>query len=155
MANVTPQYIGSRMFVKNYDHDPGATTAVLASPDGGTTPWYLDMSLFAYGAASYRPTIVGGSGVTLVRAFASSDTAGASNATLIRSSGTVAGDSLNDTVFLEWTAAEIAALDTSGVGLRYVTIEVTHATSTDEGNLTLIGVEPRFPRDGLSATVIT
>ena len=155
MANVTPQRIGSRIFVKNYDHDPGATTAILASPDGGTTPVYLDMSLFAYGAASYRPTIIGGAGVTLMRAFASSDIAGATNATLIRSSGAVAGDSLNDTVFVEWTADEIAALDTSAVGLRYVTIELTHGTNTDEGNLTFVGVEPRFPRDALSATAIT
>ena len=153
---VTTQRIGSRLFVKNYDHDPGAATAILASPDGGTTPWSLDMSLFNYGAAAVRPTIVGGTGVVLVRAFASTDALGATNATLLKTSGAVAGDSLNDTVFLEWTAEEIAQLAAAaGVVLRYVTIEITMGTNTDEANLTLIGMDPRAPRDGLSATVIT
>lgn len=154
--SVTPQRIGSRLFVKSFDHDPGATSAKLASPDGGATPWYMDMSLFGSGALMYKPTIVAGNGVTLVRVFASSDIAGASNATLLKTSGAIAGDSLNDTVFLEWTAAEIAQLaDAAGVSLRYVTVEITHADATDEGCLTFIGADPRFPRDGLSATAIT
>lgn len=153
---VTTQRIGSQLFVKSYDHDPGANTAKLASPDGGTTPWSLDMSLFGAGAAMYKPSIIAGNGVTLMRAFASSDALGASNATLLKTTGAVAGDSLNDTLFLEWTAEEIAQLaDAAGVSLRYVTIELTHADATDEGVLTFIGAEPRFPRDGLSATAIT
>ncbi len=153
---VSTERIGSRLFVKSYDHDPGATTAILASPDGGTTPWYMDMSLFGAGAVLVRPTIVGGSGLTLVRVFASSDVAGASDATLLKTSGAVAGDSLNDNVFLEWSAAEIAQLaDAAGVELRYVTVELTMATNTDEANVTFIGMDPRFPRTGLSATAIT
>lgn len=153
---VTTQRLGSRLFVKSYDHDPGTTNACLASPDGGTTPWYLDMSLFGCAAVMYKPSIIGGTGVTLVRVFASEDTAGATNATLVKTSGTVAGDSLNDTVFLEWTAEEIAQLGAaSGLSLRYITVEITHGTNTDEGVLTFIGAEPRFPRDALSATAIT
>lgn len=116
----------------------------------------MDMSLFGAGAVLVRPTIVGGSGLTLVRVFASSDVAGASDATLLKTSGAVAGDSLNDNVFLEWSAAEIAQLaDAAGVELRYVTVELTMATNTDEANVTFIGMDPRFPRTGLSATAIT
>jgi len=152
---VTTQYFGSRFFIKNYDHDPGATTAVLASPDGGTTPISVDLNSYHRVAISYRPTIVGGAGVTLVRIMASTDSAGATNATVIKTSGAVAGDSLNDTVFLECNAEEVAQIaDAAGVSLRYLTFEITHGTSTDEGNLTVIA-EPRFPRDALSATAIT
>ena len=150
---VTPQIIGSQLYVVNRDVDPGTASAALAAPDGVTTPWYLDMSLFNRGMVKVRPTV--GDGFTLVRVFASSDIAGATNATLVRSSGAVVADALADEVAIEFSAKEIGALDTSNVGLRYVTVEITHATSTNESNLTFIGSEPRFPRADLTATVIT
>lgn len=155
MANITPQSLGAELFVKSYDHDPGATTAVLASPDGGTTPVSMDMRDYSAGGVMVKPSIVGGAGVTLVRVFASVDALGATSATLVRSSGAVAGDSLNDVVWVEWTAEEIAALgDAAGVALRYVTIEITMGTNTDEAVFTLVG-KPVYPRDGLTATAIT
>lgn len=155
MANVTPETLGAELFVKSYDHDPGATTAVLASPDGGTTPWYLDMRDYSAAGVMVKPSIIGGAGVTLVRLFASTDVAGATNATLIRSSGAVAGDSLNDVVWVECTAAEFAAAgQAAGVDLRYLTVEITCGTNTDEAVVTLVA-KPRFPRTGLTATAIT
>lgn len=155
MANVTPESLGAKLFLKSYDHDPGANTAVLAGPDGGTTPIYLDMRDYLEAGVMVRPTIVGGAGVTLVRVFASTDIAGATNATLIRSSGTVAGDSLNDVVWVEWTAAELAAAgQAAGVVLRYITVEITMGTNTDEANVSFLA-RPRHPRTGLTATLIT
>lgn len=147
--------IGSRLFIKSYDHDPGSTNAILASPDGGTTPWYMDMSQYSAGGVMVKPSIVGGNGITLVRVMASTDVAGATSATEIKTSGTIQADSLNDVVWLEWTAEEIAqAAHAAGVALRYVTIAITHATNTDESVVTLVGV-PRHPRSGLTATAIT
>ena len=58
-------------------------------------------------------------------------------------------------VWLEWTADEVSqAGAASGLLLRYITVEITNATNTDEDNLTFVGV-PRAPRSGLTATLIT
>jgi NADPH-dependent glutamate synthase beta subunit-like oxidoreductase len=149
------QHLRSQLFCKNYDHDPGATTAILASPDGGTTPVYVDLRDYHNVLVGYRPTIVAAGGVTLVRVMASSDVLGASNATEVVTSGAVAGDSLNDNVWLEVTSEQVAALAAAaGVELRYLTFAITHATNTDEGNLTVIAV-PRTATKDLTATVIT
>ncbi len=147
------EYFGSRLFMKSYDHDPGATTEILASPDGGTTPWYMDMRDYLRGAVLVRPTIIGGTGLTRVKVYASTDVLGATSATLIKDSGAVAGDSLNDAVFLEWQADEIAFLGGT-LALRYITVGLTMGTGTDEANVTFIGL-PKFPRTGLTATLIT
>lgn len=149
------QGLAAELFVKSYDHDPGATTAVLVSPDGGTTPVYVDLRDYHEVLINYRPTIVGGTGVTLVRVMASTDIAGATSATEVATSGTVAGDSLNDNVVLNVTAEQVGALAAAaGVALRYLTFAVTHGTNTDEGNLTVVA-KPRTATKDLSVTVIT
>ena len=148
------EYFGSRFYIQSYDHDPGATTAVLAGPDGGTTIRYLDMKDYERFAVQARPTIVGGSGLTKVEIVASATTA-FSSVVNVKDSGTVAGDSLNDTVFLECSAEEIAQLATdAGVNYRYVAARLTMATNTDEANVTYIG-QPKRMYTGLTATVIT
>lgn len=146
--------IGSRLFVKSYDHDPGSTSAIIASPDGGTTVRYLDMKDYEAFGVMARPTIVGGSGLTKVEIIASASAA-MTTETVIKDSGTVAADSPNDVVFLECTAEEVAQAATdAGVALRYVAARLTQATNTDEANVTYIGV-PRRPVSGLTATTIT
>lgn len=153
-VTTSSEKIGSRLFVKAYDHDPGATTAVIASPDGGTTVRYLDMKDYEAFGVMCRPTIVGGSGLTKVEIIASASTA-MTTETVIKDSGTVAGDSLNDVVFLECTAEEVAQAATdAGVALRYVAARLTMATNTDEANVSYIGV-PRRPIPGLTVTAIT
>ena len=152
---ITPDTIGSRFLTKTYDHDPGANTAVLASPDGGTTPWYWDMQLYSAIRFIVAPRIVAAGGVTLVRAFASTDVLGATNATLISTSGTIALDDIStaggDQYQFEVTAEQLRELDTSNVGLRYVTIEITNATNTDEDVVVAIA-RAVHPRLSLSAT---
>jgi hypothetical protein len=151
---VATEYFGSRLYVNSYDHDPGATTAVLASPDGGTTIRYLDMKDYEHFAVQARPTIVGGSGLTKVEIVASATTA-FSSVVNVKDSGTVAADSLNDTVFLECSAEEIAQLAAdAGVAYRYVAARLTQATNTDEANVTYIA-EPKRAYSGLTATAIT
>jgi hypothetical protein len=148
------EWFGSRFYINSYDHDPGATTAVLASPDGGTTIRYLDMRDYERVAVQVRPTIVAAGGVTKVEIVASSGVA-FSSVTVIKDSGTVAADSLNDTVFLELDASEVAqAASDAGVALRYVAARLTNATATDEANVTYIAL-PKRQVTGLTATTIT
>lgn len=145
------EYFGSRLDIAAYDHDPGATTAVLCSPDGGTTIRYYDMRDYRKFAVVAKPTIVGGGGLTKVEIVASATTA-FSSVTVIKDSDTVAADALDDFVFLECTAEEIAHLATSA-DLRYVAARLTNATATDEVAVFYIG-EPIREVSGLTATTI-
>ena len=153
-SSVASEHIGSRLFVKSYDHDPGATSAVIVSPDGGTTLRYLDMRDYEVFGVMCRPTIVGGTGLTKVEIIASASTAMTSEV-VVKDSGAVAGDSLNDVVFQECTAEEIAQLGSeAGVAYRYVAARLTMGTNTDEANATYIAV-PKRPVSGLTVTAIT
>lgn len=150
---VSTEYFGSRLYVNSYDHDPGGTTAILASPDGGTTIRYLDMKDYEHFAVQVRPTIAAG-GITKVEIVASAAVA-FSSVTVVKDSGTIDADSLNDTVFLECSAEEIAQLASDGgVALRYVAARITNETGTDEANVTYIA-EPKRAYSGLTATSIT
>lgn len=150
---LSTEYLGSRLKMTAYDHDPGATSATLCSPDGGTTIRYYDMKEYRKFAVLAKPTIVGGGGLTKVEIVASSTTA-FSSVTVIKDSGTVAADALDDFVFLECTAEEIAHLvATAGVDLRYVAARLTNATGTDEVSVVYIG-EPIREYSGLTATTI-
>lgn len=152
---ISPDVLKSALFVKLYDHDPGTTNACLASPDGGTTPWYWDMQSYHRILFAVKPSIVGGGGLTLARVFASTDVLGATNATLIYTSGTIALDDMStsggDQVVIEITAEQVREVDTSKVGLRYLTLELTQATNTDEAVVCVVGV-PVHPRLSLTAT---
>lgn len=157
---LAPERLLSRYVFKHFVHDPGATTAVLASPDGGTTPYYVDMADLSRVAICVAPSIVGGNGITLVRVFASVDIAGATSATLVRTSGAIQLDSLDgsansggDCYRTEVTAEEIAQLAAAaGVALRYLTIEITTSTAGDESTVDVVG-ESRYAYSGLSGTV--
>jgi hypothetical protein len=147
------EYFGSRLYIKSFDHDPGGTSATLASPDGGTTIRYLDMRDYERMAVEVRPTIASG-GITKVEIVASATTA-FSSVTVIKDSGTIDADSLNDNVFLECSAEEIAQLgDAAGVDLRYVAARLTNETGTDEANVLYVA-EPKRAYSGLTATSIT
>ncbi len=153
-SSVSSEHIGSRLFVKSYDHDPGATTAELAGPDGGTTIRYADLRDYEVFGVMARPTIVGGTGLTKLEIVASATTA-FSSVVVVKDSGAVAGDSLNDVVFQECTAEEVAQLGSEdGVAYRYVAARLTMGTNTDEANVTYIGI-PKRPVSGLTVTAIT
>jgi hypothetical protein len=146
---VSSEKIGSSIYVKSYDHDPGATTAILAGPDGGTTIRYLDMKEYDAVGVMVKPNVVAAGGTTKVELVASATTA-FSSVTVVKDSGTVAADALDDNVFLECTASEVVQL---GATLRYVAARLTNATNTDEATVTYIGI-PKRKYTGLTATAI-
>lgn len=147
-SSVSSEKIGSSLYIKSYDHDPGATTAILASPDGGTTIRYLDMQDYEYAAVVAKPNIAGGD-LTKVELVASATTA-FSSVTVVKDSGTIAAGSLDDNVFLECTASEIVHL---GSTLRYLAARLTNATGTDEVTVTYIAI-PKRAYTGLTASSI-
>lgn len=136
---IDSQKLGSTLFVKSYDHDPGATSATLAGPDGGTTIRYVDMGAYENLMVVVKPNVVGGGGLTKLELVASA-TAAFSSVTVVKDSGTVAGDALDDNVVLECTAQELTQL---GESLRYVAARLTMATGTDEATVTYIAAGGR------------
>lgn len=132
--------------VRSFDHDPGATTAIITSADGGTTKQYEDMSVFTKFMAIAKPTIVAAGGLTKLEIVASTDAAFTTPVS-VKDSGTVAADALNDNVVLECTAEELKAL---GASLRYVAARLTMATATDEACVTYIAAGGRFSYEDLT-----
>jgi hypothetical protein len=143
----------ARLSCKLFDHDPGATTPILASPDGGVTPWVFDMEDFPGGVlVGVKPSVVGGAGISLVRLLASTGSDGTGSVTEVKTSGALQLDSLSadggDQAWLECLPSEFAQISESH---RYLTVEITMATLTDEAVVCVIGL-PRYPRSGLTAT---
>lgn len=116
---VTTDKIFGRVSLRLYDHDPGASTAVVVSGDGGTTKNYLDMTGYNDFCAVVMTSVsTSSSGPTLVDIIAAEDTAG-TNATVVVSSGTVASTHVGDNVCVECTAAQIREVAvTAGYNLQ-------------------------------------
>ncbi len=137
-----------------HDHDPGATTAKLAGPDGGTTIRYVDMRDFAHLEVMVSPSVLGDGtgGLTKVEIVASADATFAA-VTVITDSGTIAKHALEDAVYAECTAAEISALGAAaGVKLRYAAARVTMGHANSEAKVIYLAGDARFPRAGLTAS---
>lgn len=151
---VTVNKIASNHAIISYDHDPGATSALITSPDGGTTKRYVAMSLYDHFSTVVMATIATG-GPTLVEIVAATDSAG-TNATAVVTSGTVAADAVGDGVFLECSAAQIKEVgDAAGYAFTHVGTRITCANSADECCVTYIRSEPKYPQSGLTANFIS
>lgn len=144
---VDSQKFASRVKLTMWDHDPGATTAKLVSPDGGTTVRYIDMATFEGAVVAAYPTAIGGGGLTKLEIVAATDAA-FTTPVVVKDSGVIAADALGDWAMLECTAEEVAHL---GAGLRYVTGRLTQGTATDEAVVVLMGIGPRFGTADLTA----
>lgn len=156
MASPTAtQKIRSGLLVQLWDHDPGATSAKLVSPDGGTTIRYVDMRDYSNFSVAAMSTALTGAGITKLEIVASADTA-FSSVTVIKDSGTVAADAAFDWVMEECTAAEIAQEGAdAGVELRYVAGRITEANSADEAVAVYIAIPNNPNLDLTPATTIS
>jgi hypothetical protein len=144
-TNLFSQTIGSKLYIKNYDHDPGGTSATVVSPDGGTTKYIQDMRDFS--AILYQSTTsvsASSSGVTKLEIVGYADSAGAGTAYQIKDSGAVVADAVGDEVKVECTAAEIAQIGSANsVNLRYVTARLTCSNAGDEARVAMVAVGGR------------
>lgn len=136
--------LSTELAVTHYDFDPD-------NADANYVAW-VDLRDFGTFMASFFHS-VGTGNVDTFKIYASESSTGAGTPVEVKAA-TVDPDAVGDYVFLECTAAEIAHLDTNNVGLRYVSLQVELATSTDEGVVTYIRGNPRFPREGLTSDVV-
>lgn len=153
---VAEQHIRSGFLFQVWDHDPGTASAIVVTPDGGTTDRYVDMRDYERFAAIAIQTIIGSaSGITKLEIVAASDTAGA-DLTVIKDSGTVDADALADWLMEECSADEIAqASAASALNLRYVAARVTQSNSGDEAVVVYFACPNRPHLDLTPATTIS
>jgi hypothetical protein len=147
--------IRSNFLFQMWDHDPGASTAKLVGPDGGTTIRYVDMRDYSDFAVAAMSTDLTGNGITKLEIVASADTAFTS-VTVIKDSGTVAADAEFDWVMEQCTAEEVAQEGAdAGVELRYVAGRITEANSADEAVVVYFGIPKRAYLNLTPATTIS
>jgi len=153
VSGVTVSDLFANASILTYDHDPGGTTALITSPDGGTIKRYV--ALADYGAfAGLVMATIATTGPTLVDIVAATDSAG-TDVTSIVSSGTVAADAVGDFVAIECSAAQVKEVgDAAGKVFTHVGIRITCGNSGDEAAVTYIRFKPRFPQAALTANVI-
>ncbi len=132
VSAINTEHFARNLLMQMWDHDPGSTDAKVTSPDGGTTERWVDLRDYDHFACGVMATFRAGDGVALVEIVASDspDETDAS-VTVVKTSGAVVADALGDWIFLECSAAEVAALATS-YDLRYVAARITMAHEGDE-----------------------
>lgn len=140
----------------SYDHDPGGTSALITSPDGGTTKRYVAIADYeGFAALCMTSVSASSSGATLVDIVAATDSSG-TNVTTIVSSGAVVADAVGDFVAVECTAAQIKECgDSAGVTFTHVGARITCSNAGDECVVTYIRHKPKYPASGLTANVIS
>lgn len=153
---VTSQKLASNNAVLSYDHDPGATSAQIVTPDGGTTKRLVAMALYEwFGVAAMTSVSASSSGMTLVDIVGATDSAG-TNATTIVSSGAVVADAVGDFVFVECSAAQVKEVgDAAGYTFTHVGARITCSNSGDEAVVTYWRAAPKFPQANLTANSIS
>lgn len=135
---VTSQKLASKFSIEAFDHDPGATTAVVTSADGGTTPVWRAMKDYEVFGVIAKPTIIGGTGLTLVEIVGATDSAG-TNVTVVLAHAATAGDHLSDYVFAEVTDEQVNEVGkAAGYNFTHVAARLTMGTSTDEASVVYI-----------------
>jgi hypothetical protein len=153
---VTSQKVASIAKMKQYDHDPGSTGAVVVSGDGGTTKNYVNIQNFEVFALLVMNSVsTSSSGPTLVEIVAAEDSTG-TNVTAILTSGTIASTHVGDNIYLEVTAAQIQEVGAAaGFKFTHATGRITCSNSGDECVVMQGAFQPRWPQKDLTANAIT
>jgi hypothetical protein len=149
---VTSQKFASTHAMELYDHDPGATTAVVTSPDGGTTQRWVAMRDFAGFSVMAKPSVVAANGITLLEIVGATDSSG-TNVTVVLAHAASITDSLNEYVFLEVTAEQVNEVGkAAGYNFTHVAARLTMATNTDEAVVAYVRWPARRQYRDLTAT---
>ena len=154
-SSVATDRLACRRKIEMWDHDPGGTSALITTPDGGTTKRYVAMAGYGSFQGLCYTSVLAGNGPTLVEIVAAEDAAG-TNVTQIKTSGTVAADAVGDWVMLECTAEEINHVGkAAGYDFTHVGVRITCQNVGDEACVVYIRDEPLFKYDALTpATTI-
>ena len=146
---VATDKLACNYLIRNYDHDPGTTDAKVISADGGTTEIWFDLR--DYDHIGFVLTWSSGSDDWTKLEIVASDAEDESDTsvTVIKESGALTLDDVDDGAFQECSAEEVADLATT-YDLRYVTARITGANNDCEGKVFVIA-HARRPHDAITA----
>jgi hypothetical protein len=152
---VAEQHIRSRYLFQVWDHDPDTASAIVVTPDGGTTDRYVDgRDIERFAVIAIQTVIGSSSGITKLEIIAADDTSG-TNLTVIKDSGTVDADALADWLIEECSMDEVRHLsDAAGYNLRYVAGRITSSNSGDEAIVVYFAIPNRKYADRTPSTTI-
>lgn len=132
-----------------WDHDPGVVTALVTSPDGGTTLRVIDMAVYSHALISAMVTVPATGALTLLEIVGSA-TANMASPIQIKTSGAVLADAVNDWVAQEVSAQEVADEGArNGVNIRYIAARLTMSNAGAEAVVTHI-LTPVYPNANLT-----
>jgi len=148
----TSKHFSQHNALTMWDHDPAVATALVTSPDGGTTQRWVDMALYEHFAVAALATIFGGaSGITLLEIVAATDTSGTSIAQIV-TSGAIDADAIGDWAMVECNAEQVRAVAvTNSTELRYVAARITCSDVGDEAVVAYIATSPKQAAADLTA----
>lgn len=148
---VTTNKFAPRHAQESYDHDPGATTAVVTSADGGTTPKWVALRDYEGFQVQARPTVVAGNGITLLEIVAATDSAG-TDVTVVLAHAASTTTTLAKYLNLEVTAEQVKEVGVAaGKNFTHVAARLTMADATDEANVTYTRFNAKRAAAGLTA----
>lgn len=139
-AATTTDKSSSNMAITQYDLDPDATSATDAA--------WVDMRDYSAIIMSFFRTV--GTGAVTLKLIANSASDGSGSDVEIKTTSSNP-DAVGDYAFLECTEQDLLA---AGSGLRYVSLNYTFATATDEGVATYVRHQPRHAQSGLTSDSI-
>lgn len=146
--------IRSKIKIEKWDHDPGATTAIVVSPDGGTTKRVVDMAKFHNLAVAAMLTVPAAGAITLLEIIASA-TEDLASPEVIKTSGVIAADAVGDWAVLECDASELAQIGAeTSKALQYAAGRMTCSNAGCEAEVTYIALPVHAFKDLTPATTI-
>jgi len=152
---VSPQGFDKDQSNRSYemwDHDPAGTTALIISPDGGTTDRIFDLRDYAGFTFMAMSSTLTGNGISVMEIVAS-ETSDFSGQTVIIKTQSFTADAVGDWGILECSSAEVKqeCLDHSTpVAGRFVAGRLTVANAADEAVAVYIGWDTVHAFDGLT-----
>lgn len=151
---VAVDFFRSKFKFEMWDHDPGATTAQVVTPDGGTTKRVVNMGAALNFAVMAMTTVPGGGALTLLEIIASASE-DMSSPEVIKETAAIVADASGDWAFLECDREEIAqAASTSGKALKYAAGRLTMSNAAGEAAVLYFRLPVHAFKDLTPATAI-
>ena len=156
VSGVTIEQIFANASIKNYDHDPGSTAAVVVSGDGGTTKNYLALAPYTNFVLDVMTSVsTSSSGPSTVSIVAATDSSGTNKTIIVTTTPSTASTHVGDNIVLECTAQQVNEVGkAAGYNFTHVAGRLTCNNSGDEAAVCYIRAKPKYPQSALTATTI-
>ena len=154
-AVATQHFLANNMAQMFY-HAPDAAATEQSAKAGTTTAVWVDLRDYDRFVVMAMTALKGGNGMIELSIYAAEDALGATNPTEIKTSGTIAADTVGNYAVLECSAEEIAQIGrAAGYALRYVAAYIDCHHADDEVAVVYIRTAAKNAHLDLTANDLT